>query len=455
MRTISLHDTRTGRLTEVRPREPGKIGIYACGPTVYARIHIGNARPFVVFSLLRRFLRSEGYEATLVINVTDVNDKIYDAAKAQGIASADLACDMTSHYVADTNLLGLGRPDHEPLAGETVGGMIDLIEALIARGHAYAAEGDVYFRVRSDPAYGELSHRDLDAMDQGEDVEGTRLKEDPLDFALWKATKPGEDTSWASPWGQGRPGWHIECSAMAEEYLGVGFEIHGGGSDLVFPHHENEAAQTRCGRGHELTQVWMHSGLLLMGTEKMAKSVGNVALLHEVAERWGRDTLIWFFCTGHYRRPLSFDDDTLEAARSRVARIRDQARRLADGPSPAEMGAYRERFFDELADDFNTPQALAELGGWLSEANRRLDAGEEVGNADLRAMLDVLHLANLLDAPTGGGPAPEDLALLESRQAARAAKDWAEADRLRDELRARGWEVRDGAGGAELVPVAS
>ncbi|MGK2936333.1 MAG: cysteine--tRNA ligase [Solirubrobacteraceae bacterium] len=455
MRTISLHDTSTGRLTEVRPREPGKIGIYVCGPTVYARIHIGNARPFVVFGLLRRFLRAEGYEATLVINVTDVNDKIYDAATAAGVASADLAREMTAHYVADTNLLGLGRPDHEPLAGETIDGMIDLIAALIDRGHAYAAGGDVYFRVRSDTAYGRLSHRDVDAMDQGEGVEGADRKEDPLDFALWKATKRGEDTSWPSPWGEGRPGWHIECSAMAEEHLGVGFEIHGGGTDLVFPHHENEAAQTRCGRGAELAQVWMHSGLLLMGAEKMAKSVGNVALLHEVAERWGRDTLIWFFCTGHYRRPLSFDDDTLEAARSRVTRIRDQARRLTDGPSPAEMGAYRERFFDELADDFNTPQALAELGAWLSEANRRLDAGEEVGNADLRAMLDVLHLANLLDAPAGDGPAAEDLALLEARQAARAEKDWAEADRLRDELRARGWEVRDGAGGAELVKVAS
>ena len=451
MRTISLHDTRTGTITQVRPREPGRIGIYACGPTVYARIHIGNARPFVVFSLLRRFLRAEGYEATLVVNVTDVNDKIYDAAKAQGVASAQLAREMTAHYVADTDALGLGRPDAEPKAGETVAEMIDLIAALIERGHAYAADGDVYFRVRSDPGYGRLSHRDLDAMDQGEDVEGLHLKEDPLDFALWKATKPGEDTSWASPWGEGRPGWHIECSAMAEQHLGVGFEIHGGGTDLVFPHHENEAAQTRCGRGAELAQVWMHSGLLLMGAEKMAKSVGNVALLHDVVERWGRDVVVWFFCTGHYRRPLSFDDEALEACRARVARIRDQARRLADGPSPADMAPYRERFLDALADDFNTPQALAELGGWLSEANRRLDTGEPVGSEHLRSMLDVLHLANLLDAPAEAGPAADDLALLDARQAARAAKDWAEADRLRDELRARGWEVRDGAGGAELV----
>lgn len=451
MRTISLHDTRTGRLTEVRPREPGRIGIYACGPTVYARIHIGNARPFVVFSLLRRFLRAEGYEATLVINVTDVNDKIYDAAGARGVASADLAREMTAHYVADTDLLGLGRPDHEPLAGETVDGIVDLISALVDRGHAYAAGGDVYFRVRSDPSYGALSHRDVDAMDQGEGVEGADLKEDPLDFALWKATKPGEDTSWPSPWGEGRPGWHIECSAMAEELLGVGFEIHGGGSDLVFPHHENEAAQTRCARGDELAQVWMHNGMLQMGAEKMAKSVGNVALLHDVAERWGRDTLIWFFCTGHYRQPLAFTDEALEASRARVERIRDQARRFVDGPSPADLAGHRERFLDALADDFATPQALAELGGWLTEANRRADAGEAVGRDDLRAMLDVLGLANLLDAAAGDGPDDEAQALLAARQAARAAKDWGEADRLRDELRTRGWEVRDGPGGAELV----
>lgn len=451
MRTISLHDTRTGAITEVRPREPGRIGIYACGPTVYARIHIGNARPFVVFSLLRRFLRAEGYDATLVVNITDVNDKIYDAARSQGVPSSQLAREMTAHYLADTDALGLGRPDAEPRAAETVDGMIDLISALIERGHAYAAGGDVYFRVRTDPQYGALSHRDVDAMDQGEGLEGADRKEDPLDFALWKATKPGEDTSWPSPWGEGRPGWHIECSAMAEEHLGVGFEIHGGGTDLVFPHHENEAAQTRCGRGAELAQVWMHSGLLLMGAEKMAKSVGNVALLHDVVERWGRDVIVWFFCTGHYRRPLSFDDEALEACRARVARIRDQARRLTTGASPADMAAYRERFLDALADDFNTPQALAELGGWLTEANRRLDAGEPVGSDDLRAMLDVLHLANLLDEPEDAGPSADDLSLLRARQAARAAKDWAEADRLRDELRARGWEVRDGAGGAELV----
>src|SRR4051812_40279210 len=262
MRAIRIHDTLTGAPKALEPRDPGKVGIYACGPTVYGRIHVGNARPFVVFSLLKRFLEHEGLEATLVANITDINDKIYVAAREQGVPSAELARDMTAAYRADTDRLGIGRPDHEPLATETLPEIVDLIEALVERGHAYEADGDVYFRVRSHPSYGELSHRDVDQMDQGEGVEGAGRKQDPLDFALWKAAKPDEDTSWASPWGAGRPGWHIECSAMAEKLLGVGFEIHGGGSDLLFPHHENEAAQTAAARGAPLARIWMHNGMI-------------------------------------------------------------------------------------------------------------------------------------------------------------------------------------------------
>src|SRR3712207_6114676 len=231
------------------------MGIYACGPTVYNRIHIGNARPFVVFSLLRRFLAHEGHTPKLVINVTDVNDKIYDAARARGEPSEQLAREMTQAYFADTDRLGLGRPDGEPLASETIGPNVDLNGLLVDGGHAYESGGDGYFRACEDPSYGGLSHRESDAMDRGEGVEGAGRKEGPIDFALWKDEKPGGDAAWESPWGRGRPSWHIECSAMAEELLGVGFAIHGGGSDLVFPHHENEAAQTRCGRGAELAQI--------------------------------------------------------------------------------------------------------------------------------------------------------------------------------------------------------
>jgi cysteinyl-tRNA synthetase len=444
VREIALHDTRSGRVVALKPRTPGRVGIYACGPTVYNRIHIGNARPFVVFALLKRFLAHEGYDPVLVVNVTDVNDKIYDAARAEGVPSARLAERMTAAYREDTDRLGLGRPDHEPLASETMGPIVDLIEALVARGHAYESAGDVYFRVRSDPAYGELSHRDVEQMDQGEGVEGSARKEDPLDFALWKAAKEGEDTAWDSPWGRGRPGWHIECSAMAEALLGVDFEIHGGGSDLVFPHHENEAAQTRCGRGAELARIWMHNGMLQLGGEKMAKSVGNIELLAEAVERWGRDAIVWFFAAGHYRQPIQYTDEALVQAQNTVARVRELARPLPDGPSHPSLEPLRDRFFEALADDFNTPTAIARLFDWL-----RLAKGVETGNAHLREMLGVLALEHLLER--GREPSAEDVALLERRQAARATRDFAEADRLRDELSARGWQVRDTPGGAELV----
>jgi cysteinyl-tRNA synthetase len=455
VRTIRLHDTRSGRLEVLEPRDPGRVGIYACGPTVYNRIHVGNARPFVVYLLLKRFLEHEGYDVTLVANITDVNDKIYDAAGRlrPPVPSEQLAREMTGHYVADTDRLGLGRPDHEPLASETIGPIVELIQALIDRDSAYAVQGDVYFRVRSDPEYGSLSHRAIDDMDQGEGVEGADLKEDPLDFALWKAHKEGEDTAWDAPWGRGRPGWHIECSAMAEELLGVGFDIHGGGNDLTFPHHENEAAQTRAARGAELTRIWMHNGMLQMRGEKMAKSVGNIASLPEALDAFGRDALLLFFASGHYRQPIQFDDAAREQAQASVRRIREVARRLVPGPSPVELGPRKEAFFAALADDFNTPRALAEVWEWISEANRRADRGEATGDADLREMLTILGLENLLDAEAGAAePDVAALALLERRQAARAAKDWAEADRLRDELAALGWQVRDSAGGAELVP---
>jgi cysteinyl-tRNA synthetase len=454
VRTIRLHDTRTGAVLPLEPRVPGRVGIYACGPTVYGRIHVGNARPYVIFLLLRRFLAAEGYAPTLVVNVTDINDKIYDAARAARRPSDELAREMTAHYREDTDRLGLGRPDHEPLASETIGPIIALIEALMERGHAYAADGDVYFRVRSYPAYGELSHRRVQDMDQGEDEADplTRdRKEDPLDFALWKANKSGEDTAWDSPWGRGRPGWHIECSAMAETLLGPDFEVHGGGSDLVFPHHENEAAQTCAARGVPLARIWMHNGMVQAEGEKMAKSVGNIFLLHDALDEFGRDAVVMYLIGGHYRQPLAFSADRLEEASRRVARIREAGRRIGPGASPPDMAQLRERCFDALADDFNSAEALGFVFEWIREANRRQVA---VGGDDLRAMLAVLGLDNLLDE---AGPAPpaEVVDLAGRRRAAREQRDWVEADRLREEIRARGWEVRDArddAAGFELVP---
>ena len=426
------------------------MSIYACGPTVYARIHVGNARPFVVFSLLKRFLIHEGYSVILVINITDVNDKIYAAALQTHVDSAELAGDMTAAYVADTDRLGLGRPDAEPLASATIAEIIRLIERLVETGHAYpTATGDVYFSVRSYPNYGELSHRDVDDMDQGEGVEGAELKRDPLDFALWKAHKPGEDTAWDSPWGRGRPGWHIECSAMAESLLGLDFDIHGGGSDLVFPHHENEAAQTCAAYGRPLARLWVHNGMVRLDQEKMAKSLGNIFLLHSALDSYGRDAMLMYFCSGHYRQPVDFDEERLDEAEAQVRRIREAGRKLLPGSSPEWSAALREDFFTSLAEDFNTPAAMSKVFEWVRIANG--EPAGSVGGADLHEMLSVLGLENLLVEEVVEVP-DQVRRLAAAREEARAARDYAAADRLREQIASLGWEVRDGPDGPELLP---
>jgi cysteinyl-tRNA synthetase len=452
VRQVRIHDTLRGGVVPLEPRQPGRVGVYACGPTVYARIHVGNARPFVVFALLKRFLEHEGYDVTLVENVTDVNDKIYEAARRRGVPSAELAREMTAAYLEDTGRLGVGRPDNEPRASETIGEIVALIEELIESGHAYEAGGDVYFRVASFEEYGKLSNRPLEEMQQGEGDDAAELKEAPQDFALWKARKEGEDTWWESPWGPGRPGWHIECSAMAEAILGVDFEIHGGGSDLVFPHHENEIAQTEAARGRPLAQLWMHNGMVELSAEKMAKSVGNVRLLHGALDEYGRDALVMWLVGAHYRKPLAFSEETMEDARRAVQRVRELVRRLDPaGEAPEDLDARVERFFDALADDFNTPAARAVMFDWIAEANRRLDAGETIGSGRLGEMLHALGLEGLLEG--GDEQAPAGLRrLAEERQEARAAGDYERADRIRRELAEAGWEVRDTPAGPQLVP---
>jgi cysteinyl-tRNA synthetase len=453
VREVRIHDTLTGDVRPLEPREPPKVGIYACGPTVYARIHVGNARPYLVFSLLRRFLEHEGYDPTLVINVTDVNDKIYDAARERGVESEQLAREMTAAYEEDTDGLGLGRPDAEPKASETIGEIVALIEELVDSGHAYEAGGDVYFSVESFPGYGALSNRPLEEMQQGEGDDAAELKRSPQDFALWKARKEGEDTWWESPWGEGRPGWHIECSAMAERILGVDFEVHGGGSDLVFPHHENEIAQTEAARESPLARLWMHNGMVEMGTEKMAKSVGNIRLLHGALEQFGREALVMWMVGAHYRKPVAYTEEALDDAARSVQRVREVVGRLdPDGAAVPELDELADRLFDALADDFNTPAARAVLFDWVTEANRRLDSGESFGPGRLGEMIWALGLETLLESDEAEAPA-ELQEKARRREEARAARDFETADRLRDELAEEGWEVRDTPSGPRLVPL--
>ena len=425
---MRLSDTFTRGPVELPP-VPGPIRMYVCGSTVYARIHVGNSRPFVLGMWLRSWLRHAGYDVTLVHNITDVDDKIYVEAQKLGVPSRELSERVTRWFFEDTDALGLGRPDFEPRASETMAEIIDFVRRLIEDDLAYVADGDVYFRVARFPEYGALSGAKLDEMVA---EEPSRLKEDQRDFALWKSQKPSEDAAWDSPWGPGRPGWHIECSAMAEKFLGPEFEIHGGGLDLRFPHHENELAQSRS-LGRPFARIWMHNGMLELSEEKMSKSIGNVITLREALDAWGRDALLVFHLTAVWNKPVDFDDEVMSQAAARAEGFRDVFR----GPhEPAPDGAW-ERFAAALDDDFNTPAALAVMHEW-----RDHDL--------LRRALSIFGLESL--AVEERAPA-EIVDLAARRQAARDARDFAEADRLRKELEAAGWEARDEAGGYRLVPL--
>jgi cysteinyl-tRNA synthetase len=448
MREVRIRDTLSGEPRSLDPA--GEVGIYACGPTVYSRIHIGNARPYVVFSLFARFLRSEGYRVRLVVNVTDVNDKIYTAAQAVGEPSAEFGARMTAAYIEDTDRLGLGRPDAEPLATETIDGIVSLIAELVESDHAYESGGDVYFRVRSFEGYGKLSNRRPEDMDQGEEAGSASLKEDRLDFALWKAQKEGEDTSWDSPWGRGRPAWHIECSVMAEQELGASFAIHGGGSDLVFPHHENEIAQSEAA-GRPFARAWMHNGMVETDAEKMSKSEGSIFQLSEALDRYGREAVVAYLISGHYRQPLAFGPEQMDQAVAQVERLRNFFREHSKNGSGVgeESGDRVERFRQALADDFNTPRAMAEVFELVGEANR----GEVPGaSAAVREMLELVGLGTLTQPDQGAEADQRANELMEERESARAAKDFERADAIRNELAEMGWTVRDSAEGPTLVP---
>jgi cysteinyl-tRNA synthetase len=463
--TLRLHSTLTKRKEPVGPGPAGALRIYFCGPTVYGRVHIGNARPFVVFSVLKRSLERRGMRVRLVSNLTDVNDKIYDAARAEGVPSDELARRYSEAYIADTDRLGLGRPDEEPRVTESIPEIIALIETLVERGLAYPAAGDVYYRVERFPGYGRLSGRKLDEMSSQEPGEG---KESPLDFALWKGRKDDEDTWWPSPWGPGRPGWHIECSAMAETALGHGFEVHGGGIDLVFPHHENEIAQSEGAHEGPMAAVWMHNEMLELGDEKMSKSLGNIALLGDVLDRWPAEVVIAFFLTSHYRSRLPFNEARMAEAAAVVDRLANALRAIDRAmASAAEEGLDpdlaravvegRTAFARALDDDFNTPEAFAALALIVRAVNRATAPGGPVGASQLREtrhelvdLLDMLGLAGIDPGPDTAVP-DEAAELLSQREEARAAGDFARADALRGRLRDMGFEITDTPDGPQVA----
>jgi cysteinyl-tRNA synthetase len=455
-----LYSTLTRRLEPLEPGPDGTIGIYVCGPTVYAPIHIGNARPFVVFMVLKRYLERRGERVRLVSNLTDVNDKIYAAARAAGVPSREWAQRMSAEYVADTDRLGLGRPDAEPTVTDSMERIVDLIGRLIDAGRAYEAGGDVYFRVREFPRYGALSGQRLDEMAPSEDA---GAKEDALDFALWKGRKEGEDAWWDSPWGPGRPGWHIECSAMAEQELGCGFQVHGGGIDLAFPHHENEIAQTESAGCERMARIWAHNEMLELSGDKMSKSAGNIALLREVLDRWPAEVVIAYFLTSHYRSRLPFSEERMADAQAVCDRLRNAIRGIdrADpgGEYDRELAGAavtaRARVHAALDDDFNTPEAFAAVFDLVRAVNARLpgpvhpDQLVEV-RGRLVELLDLLGLGGL--AADGDALPPDIAGALAEREAARAERDFARADDLRARVEAAGYEVVDTPDGPHAYP---
>lgn len=458
---LHLYDSATRQLRLFEPVVPGKVGIYHCGLTVQGPPHIGHIRKEVVFDVLRRWLERADYDVTIVANVTDIDDKILAKSAETGEEWFELAYrnERALHHAYE--VLGCRPPSYEPRATGHVPEMIDMIHELIDRGHAYAAadgSGDVYFDVRSWPDYGELSNQKVDEMQAAPDAppEGKR---DPRDFALWKGAKPDEpeSASWTTPWGRGRPGWHLECSAMAAKYLGDEFDIHGGGLDLRFPHHENELAQSRAA-GQKFARIWMHNAMLNLGGSKMAKSVGNTLMVSEVVKRIPAIALRYYLVSAHYRSIIEFSEEALEEAATSFGRIEGFVRRAGELIGPGELGEVPDDFAAAMDDDLAVPAALAVLHATVTDGQKLLADGASAALEStlslVRAMLDVLGVDPVTWGESRNSSGAEEAlavlvqALLDQRQAARAEKDFATADRVRDQLAASGIEVEDTAHGA-------
>jgi len=486
-----VYNTQTHKKEEFKPIDEGKIRMYVCGPTVYDQIHIGNARTFLSFDVIRRYLMYKGFEVTFAQNLTDVDDKIIQRANEQGRTAQEVSEEFSQAFIKQMHRFNILDPDIRPRATHEIEAMIQMIQSLIEQGHAYAVpSGDVYFSVRSDHGYGVLSGRDLDQLRAGERVEVNDEKRDPFDFALWKAAKPGEP-SWSSPWGEGRPGWHSECCAMIHRYLGTPIDIHGGGSDLVFPHHENETAQASCAWHAPLANYWMHTGMLRVDGEKMSKSLGNFYTLKEVLDKYPADAVRLLMLQTHYRSPLDFRFEFLNGMVGNVERLASCVKNLRwaaknapqdgsfDEADRTLAGAARDaqlEFTRQMDDDFNTAGALAAIFGLMNAANKYLAEGGQslTTAATLRAADTIQELLGVLGIDISEAAAEDELpseltllareltgftgddadaaakVLLCARQEARANRDWSRADAIRDGISTLGLVVEDTAAGVRL-----
>jgi len=446
---LVVYNTLTRSKAAFEPLVPGKVGMYVCGVTVYDYCHVGHARVMVMFDVIYRWLVYLGFNVNYVRNFTDVDDKIIARALERNIAIGELTEDMIKAFHADADSLGCLRPTHEPRATLHMDQMIAMIKVLVESEHAYVADsGDVLYAVRSFPGYGQLSGKNIDDLESGSRVEVDAGKRDPLDFVLWKMAKAGEP-AWSSPWGQGRPGWHIECSAMSCAHLGDTFDIHGGGMDLKFPHHENEIAQAKAANHGGFARYWLHNGFVNINAEKMSKSLGNFFTIREITERYHPEVLRMFMLGTHYRSPLDFSDAAMDAAKTSLDRLYETARRLAG--AHVESGHVPPRFAAAMNDDFNSPEALAEMFDMSRIINKGMDTGHDVAGEVLafRAMADALGILQQ-DAEawfqSGEADGARIESLIEERNQARKGRDFARADAIRDELAAEGIVLEDGAG---------
>ena len=468
---MKIFNSMSRQKEEFVPIQPGKVSIYACGPTVYNFIHVGNARPIILFDVLRRYFEYRGYDVTFVQNFTDVDDKIIKRANEEGITSQEVAEKYIQEYFTDAQGLGVRPATIHPKATENMQQIIDMVQTLIDKGYAYPVEnGDVYYRTLKFKGYGKLSHQPIEDLQSGARIAVGEVKENPLDFALWKAAKPGEP-AWDSPWGPGRPGWHIECSAMSNRYLGKTIDIHCGGEDLQFPHHENEIAQSEAANGCEFVHYWMHNGFLNIDNRKMSKSLGNFFTVREAAEAYGYETIRLFMLSAHYRSPLNYSADILHQAQNSLDRLysaEDHLKYLvangAEGDKNAAEAAlvdtfdsYRQRFDEAMDDDFNTANAISVLFELVRAINIATADENQPTNAGAQACLDMVHeftdVLGLLYSRKEESLDEKVEQMIADRQAARAAKNWAEADRIRDELKAMGIELKDTKQGVQWKKV--
>lgn len=463
---MKVYNSLTRQKEEFIPNNPDEVKVYVCGPTVYNFFHLGNARPFVVFDTLRRYLKYLGYNVNFVQNFTDVDDKIINRAKEEGLTAPEVSEKYIVEYFDDARALNIIPADTHPKVSENIQQIIDFVQTLIDKGYAYEVDGDVYYSTRKFKDYGKLSKQNIEELEAGARIAVEEKKKDPLDFALWKARKEESEIAWESPWGMGRPGWHIECSAMSRRYLGPTLDIHAGGQDLQFPHHENEIAQSEACNGVPFSKYWMHNAYITIDKEKMSKSLGNFFTVREIREKYKGEVIRYFLLSGHYRSPIDFNDNLMEMSKASLARFENARKNLefliekGEGLMTEEekkiyesYDEFRNKFKEAMDDDLNTADAISAIFELVTAINNAVKDGasREFAQKSLDTLLELTHVLGLLEAEEDDDVDDEIRKLIEEREAARAAKDFAKADQIRDELKAKGIILKDTPQGVQII----